>query len=136
MIQALVEISDSEFQQELIRGAQKDGKLSLNYQVPEHARDNTPQRIISFILQHKKVFPPFPFGTDFTETELVIGRALGKLRDASLIGKLKTFARGILSAKSPFKKELERMELWKPSGLKERLTQALMIGALAKNASV
>ncbi len=119
VIQALIEISDSEFQQELVQGARKSGKLSQDYKVPECARDNTPHRIASYISQYKTLFPPFPFGTDFTETELVIGRALGKLRDASTFGKLETFVRGALIATSPFEKELVRMGLVNPSGLKE-----------------
>jgi hypothetical protein len=52
-----------------MRQAKKAGKLRNDYQIPEKFRSNYPEIIIEKIsaLKAKGYFPPFPFGTDFTE---------------------------------------------------------------------
>jgi hypothetical protein len=86
----------------------------------------------AFLDPFSQHFPKFPFGSDFTPTELKLGKALGNLRDSNLGGKIKTFAKGLTSAKEISREELERMNLWKPKGLKEKLTQTIILGALQK----
>ena len=131
VIRALIEISDAEFQDDLVKGAKKNGKLDSKYEVPKSARNNTPDRVLNFIGRNKSSFPAFPFGTDFTETELTIGKALGKLREASTFAKVQTLLRGLMTSEKPYTKELERMSLSEVSGFKAHLTRNIVLGALA-----
>jgi len=83
----------------------------------------------------KGIIKDFPFGTDFTKEELVLGKALKRLTKENLFGKLK-LAKGIFSKYSiptgarPY---LERMKLENPRNLKERMLQKVVVYAL-KNA--
>ena len=116
-ITALIEITDSEFQEELIATAKKNGKLRKDYQVPEWARKNTPQKIQTFVKTWQQFFPDFPFGSDFTPVEEKISVALLKvkeLRTPSYL--LKTFIRGLRQDKKKFSAELSRLGLEKPRG--------------------
>jgi acyl-CoA hydrolase len=45
IIKALLEVADSRFQDELLKEAKSAGKISKNYQIPDHARDNRPERL-------------------------------------------------------------------------------------------
>src|SRR5204862_3704780 len=71
-VKALVEIADARFQPELVRAAQRAGKLASDYRVPDAARANTPQRIEAALAPFREqgLFPEFPFGSDFTPEEL------------------------------------------------------------------
>jgi hypothetical protein len=66
--------------------------------------------------EKKGIFPPFPFGTDFTKEELVLGKALRWLKErmaeglgskASSIGKAMT----VRSVPEKVKPYLQRMQL-------------------------
>ena len=85
IIERLIAIADSRFQDGLVRQAKDHGKLAPGYEVPERYRRNLPQ-----VLEDKLhpwaeagLLPDFPFGTDFTDDELHIVRALQKLKHAS-----------------------------------------------------
>lgn len=131
VIQSLIEISDSEFQAELVAGAKKNGKLDASYEVPEKARHNTPETIRRLIEERSAMFPEYPFGSDFTETELVLVKALGKLRSAGTFQKIATLFKGLAVNPSNFSKELNRMDLEKPKGLKQVLLSRVILGALS-----
>lgn len=130
VIQALIEISDSEFQMGLLQEAKAAGKISAAYAIPEFAKNNTPTRIEEFMNQFGSDFPSFPFGSDFTDIELKIAKGLAALHDASTFGKIKTFAKGLFTSKQKFSDELKRMDLWPAKGAKARLTQVIVVGAL------
>ena len=78
------------------------------------------------------LFEQFPFGTDFTPEEVVLGKALTALKDKTVrtlprardLGR--TFA--IPEKAQPY---LQRMRLDAPRGVKERLMQRVVVYALA-----
>ena len=137
VIIALVEIADSRFQDELVNEAKHAGKLSKNYRLPDHARRNRPERLKAVLSKYRErgLFGAFPFGTDLTEEELVLRKALlfleqivekKKIHRPRLADIRKTIA--LPQRARPY---LERMTLDQPQTLKERLLQRVLVYALA-----
>ena len=139
IIQALIQIADSRFQQELVRVAKEAGKLSEEYEIPERFRNNFPTVIQEKLKKYKKkaCFPVFPFGTDFTPEEQKLAKALKALKQATStpFSKLTTIIKALfLGNKVPeIQPLLERMKLDKPLNWKEKLYQRLLILFLKKN---
>ncbi|MEN8175420.1 MAG: acetyl-CoA hydrolase/transferase C-terminal domain-containing protein [Pseudomonadota bacterium] len=133
---ALIEVADSRFQEDLVRQAKRAGKLREDYRVPDAFRNNFPETIQAQMdgFRSQGLFPRLPFGTDFTDEELVLGRALkslkkksaSKLKILSLL--LKPAGRGD-TAMLPY---LRRMGLDAPKGLEERLFARLLRAELAQ----
>ncbi|HWU69065.1 MAG TPA: acetyl-CoA hydrolase/transferase C-terminal domain-containing protein, partial [Stenotrophobium sp.] len=75
---ALLNITDSRFQQGLLDQAKKAGKIEAEYQIPEQYRRNIPQRLEDLLQPYRTqgIFPAFPFGTDLTPQEQLLGKAL------------------------------------------------------------
>lgn len=136
IIEELLKITDSRFQQNLMQQAKKAGKLRSDYQLPEKFRNNYPQKVIQQIgaLRAKGYFQPFPFGTDFTEQEQMVGKALKSLKRKSRSRRLmfKTLIRALLTPGIPQaqKPYLERMGLWQVKGIEERLMRKLLVNEL------
>lgn len=130
VIRSLIEISDVEFQDDLVKMAKANGKLRRDYRVPDRARSNTPQKIKTFMDRNAQDFPKFPFGSDFTESELKLAGALTNLQAASPWGKIRTLMKGVRAEKSKHARELERMDVWPAKGFKEKALQTLLAGAL------
>ena len=134
VIAAMLAVTDSRFQSELLRRAKDAGKIERGFELPAHCRDNTPERIARALApaRDEGLLPVFPFGSDFTATEQRLIPALELLRTAPLPRLAGLFARGLLSA-SPAKETkacLARMGLERPSRLRERAEAALVAGAL------
>jgi acyl-CoA hydrolase len=138
VIAALIEISDSEFQSELIKVAIKNKKLNSDYVLPSWAAENTPVKLKAFVAQAKAadLFSENPFGSDFTEVENRIVKAISPAKEQSKLFLLKLLAEGILKnlqfkKVQPFKDELERLNLLHPKTIEERLSRLLVMGALS-----
>ncbi|MEN6541821.1 acetyl-CoA hydrolase/transferase C-terminal domain-containing protein [Parvibaculum sp.] len=134
-IAAMLSIADSRFQAELLATAKKAGKIEADYEIPEAFRNNTPARIESALTTLRKsgLLDPFPFGTDFTETELRLLPALQLVQAASKFPvRLMALAlRGLPPAANDVEREcLERMALDRPRSLSDRLYGFLLRGAL------
>lgn len=136
IIEALLNIADSRFQVELMEQAKKVGKLRSDYQIPEKFSNNYPHVITQkmALINQQGYFPPFPFGTDFTEEERVVGKALKSLKrkskSRSLMFRLllkAIFTRTIPTRHKPY---LERMRLWQTKGFEERLFRNLLANEL------
>ena len=85
VVKRLIAVADSRFQDELVKQAKAHGKLEASYQVPEQYRHNLPG-VLAEKLQPwaaAGLLPDFPFGTDLTDDELHIVRALKRLKHAS-----------------------------------------------------
>lgn len=84
VVQRLLRIADSRFQEGLVREAKAHGKLALDYRLPDEARSNTPERLREILRPWRNdgLLPDFPFGTDLDADELRIVRALKKLKHA------------------------------------------------------
>lgn len=135
-IRALIEIADGEFQQGLIREAWEKGKLADDYRLPEHARNNTPERLQELIQQGRSfgAFKPFPLGSDFTPTEEKLALALNELKKWSAGNKWQLIKKFMSPTDLPqaYDRELERMDLKNPRSLKEKIIRRLLTKALAE----
>jgi acyl-CoA hydrolase len=136
VIAALLNIADSRFQDGLKREAQTAGKLRHDHQIPDIHRNNTPRALEErFILARARgLFSEFPFGSDFTGEEIVLAKALTRLKERTAGGwpRVKTLlgavtSRGIPSAIRPY---LERMSLSAPQTREEWLWQRLLVQEL------
>ncbi|MDO6823959.1 acetyl-CoA hydrolase/transferase C-terminal domain-containing protein [Marinobacter sp. 1_MG-2023] len=132
----LIRIADSRFQQSLLSQAQKAGKVDSAFRLPESWLNNTPDAIAKLFSEAggKDWFPAFPFGRDFTDQELVLGKALKKLKSetASRRGKLFTLLQALRAKdeEGRYTELLQRMGLDQPSGLREKLDQRLVVHGL------
>jgi len=143
VIAALLNITDSRFQDELLQEAKSAQKIPDDYQIPAQFKNNLPERIEQNLAPFKKkgLFPPFPFGTDFTTEELALGKALRGLKEkmaeglggkASSLGKAMT----IRSVPEKTKPYLQRMQLDHPTTAKEKMMQKLVIYALTSSGAI
>lgn len=136
VIAALLAIADSRFQDALLGEARRHGKIASDYRISDCHRGNTPAALEQrFALPRARgLFSEFPFGTDLTREEVVLGKALNSLKRKTEGGwmKLRTVlaaaaGRGVPSALVPY---LKRMELDAPTTRTERLWQRLLINEL------
>ena len=136
VIAALLNIADSRFQDALKREAQAAGKLSSGHAIPDVHRNNTPRALEEkFLLPRARgLFSEFPFGTDLTGEEIVLTKALTRLKDrtARTGPRLKAVAAAALSRGTPanLRPYLERMSLGKPQNRREWLWQRLLVREL------
>ncbi len=137
IIAALLNISDSRFQAELLEQAKQAGKIPNDYQIPPAFRHNTPQRFASVRADYNKRgwFPDFPLGTDFTHEEIVLGKVLKRLK--SNLGTANGLVKSVfkvmesLSVPEAAKPYLARLQLDNPITWKEQLMQKLIIAELS-----
>lgn len=132
----LIKIADSRFQSQLMAKAKRAKKLPYSYKLPERFKNNYPWKVNSFIEAERErgFFAPFPFGTDFTEDEIKIGKALKYLKQLST-NKISLFFSVILALfkkyeSSDYSNLLKRMSLENPKGFKEKLMQRLLLLSL------
>ena len=142
IIARLLNITDSRFQEDLLKQAKDAGKIARNYVIPEKFRNNFPEKLEKDMASYRKAgfFEPFPFGTDFTDEELVIGKALrglkaqmseGMSRVASL-GKAITI-RQIPDTAKPY---LKRLNLENPQSAKDKMMAKLVVYALSQQKAI
>jgi hypothetical protein len=138
VIAAMLAVTDSRFQVELMRKAKDAGKLRREYQIPAAHRENTPARIAGALRPAREagLLPAFPFGSDFTEVEQRLIPALQLLQEATrsprhLPGLL---WEGLL--RQPDDGDgacLARLGLDKPGNISERIYRALVAAALQRS---
>jgi acyl-CoA hydrolase len=85
VVKRLIAVADSRFQVKLVRQAKAHGKLEADYDIPECFRHNLPDVIAQKLKpwMDAGLLPDFPFGTDLTEDELHMVRAMKKMEHAS-----------------------------------------------------
>ncbi len=134
-IQAMIGIADSRFQPELIEQAKRAGKLALDWRLPEQHRHNTPATVAERLAAsgYGSEFPEWPFGSDLTEVELDLVRALKRLKEGSRsrMGLAAMVWRGRPAA---HRTHLARLRLDRPRGLVERAYARAVSAALAESA--
>jgi acyl-CoA hydrolase len=137
VITALLEIADSRFQEGLLKEAKRAGKIKQSYSLPDHARNNRPDKLEKVLAPYRKrgLFPLFPFGTDLTDEELTLRKALLVLKQVSEEHRMRapslTELRKVLVIPDEARSYLERMELNRPRSIKERAMQRALVYALA-----
>lgn len=135
IIKKLLNITDSRFQVELVHWAKKAGKLDKHYQIPAPFLNNYPAAYQSIIKKYKtkSFFNPFPFGTDLTDDEIVIGKALKSLKNdlSSKPSLIKTLMKGLFLKPNEIEKRLlQRMDLRSPRNIKDWIYQKLLLSKL------
>jgi acyl-CoA hydrolase len=133
IIQALLDVADSRFQEELLAKAKRAGKIDPSYQIPEKSRHNLPARVEGEIArwQAEGHFPAFPLGTDFTPEEVALATSLREMKrlmdePRSLLRSLiRAFTHDVDEAQAaPY---LERIGLAHPNTPKEVILQHLLL---------
>ena len=137
VIVALIEIADSRFQDELVKDAKRAGKIRENYDIPDYARNNRPEKLKTLLNRYRErgLFKAFPFGTDLTEQEVILRKALLILKQTVQQKKLRlprpTDVRKTIAIPNHARPYLERMMLDHPQTFKERLYRRALVYALA-----
>ncbi|HTQ14078.1 MAG TPA: acetyl-CoA hydrolase/transferase C-terminal domain-containing protein [Rhizomicrobium sp.] len=134
VIAAMLAVADSRFQPELLRAAKEARKIAPGYEIPAAHRDNTPDRIARALEPLRDHLPPFPFGTDFTQTEQRLIPALELLKDsaASPLGLAGLLIGGIGAPHDAA--ALERMGLNAPGNFADRVYSLVLSAALRRTA--
>ncbi len=138
VIAAMLAVTDSRFQDGLMRQAKDAGKLAKNFEMPRAWRDNRPERIADALKPAREagLLPTFPFGSDFTDVEQRLIPALQVLQEAQrtprrLAGLL---WQALTRTPDAFDAEcLARLGLDKPATWPERVYRALVNAALARS---
>ncbi|MDY6905399.1 MAG: acetyl-CoA hydrolase/transferase C-terminal domain-containing protein [Thermodesulfobacteriota bacterium] len=142
VIKALINIADSRFQDELLAKAKEVNKIPQDYEIPEASRNNYPwviaEKLAPFRAEGR--FQAFPSGTDFTEEEVVLAKALRRFKQDAAANKLAAmkgvfgrFVKPVPDAAMPY---LKRMDLDRPAGLKEKLLRNVVLSALDKDGAI
>ncbi|MDI3469957.1 MAG: Acetyl-CoA hydrolase/transferase family protein [Pseudolabrys sp.] len=134
VIAAMLNITDSRWQGDLLHQAKEAGKIEHAYEIPKEARDNTPDAIARQLkpARDSGLLPDFPFSTDFTEVERKLLPALQALKLASKRELLEFILRGMSRGRAETDC-LERMGLTKPRGFQDRLYATFVRGALRQS---
>jgi len=132
VIEALLNISDSRFQQGLIEQAQKAGKLPKAFRLDPRFTENSPQRLQAIQARHRHLFAEYPLGSDFSAVERDLLRALNWLKSKFKLTEMLELGKAAFDAPEPeaFPAHLERMQLTRPQGLREELFQRLLLAGL------
>lgn len=133
VIAAMLAVTDSRFQNELLRQAKDAGKIERTFHLPSAARENTPDAIEKALqpARDEGLLRPFPFGTDFTEIEQRLLPALQILKTASPLQLATLMAHGVLLGHID-QDCLARMGLARPSTPTKWVYSLLLRGALTK----
>jgi hypothetical protein len=133
IIEALLNIADSRFQEQLLAEAKRAGKIGPDYVIPDAHRDNLPERVRLTIAGARSDghFPAFPFGHDFTEQEIALATGLREIK--AMMDEPRTLIRSVIKAfihgvdeerAAPF---LQRIGLEHPHTPREILVQHLLL---------
>jgi hypothetical protein len=141
VIEALLNVADSRFQEALLAAAKTAGKLHRDYQIPAQFRANLPLRLAQSLqpLRARGFFSEYPFGTDLTADEVTLTRAL-KFLESHTRGtgaRLRIFSRAAVhgGARETHSGPLKRMGLERPRRLAERVQRRLLVLALDATAA-
>nr|WP_314399006.1 acetyl-CoA hydrolase/transferase C-terminal domain-containing protein [Pseudomonas lundensis] len=136
VIEALLNITDSRFQTALIEQAQHIGKLPKDFCLDPRFANNSPERLHAIAARHPHLFPEYPLGCDFSAQEQDLLRALNWLKSKFKLTQIYELGKATLDAPAPhaFPEHLARMQLTKPTGLREELYQRLLLAGLQATA--
>ncbi|MGZ5861294.1 MAG: acetyl-CoA hydrolase/transferase C-terminal domain-containing protein [Croceibacterium sp.] len=131
VIVAMLTITDQRFQDDLLRKAKDAGKIERSFELPNTARDNTPDAIAQALKPavDAGMLETFPFGSDFTEIERRLLPALQTLKFASTRELVTLLLRG-MSGGTANLLCLDRLRLAHPRKPSEWFYAALVCGAL------
>ncbi|MDN5782136.1 MAG: acetyl-CoA hydrolase [Luteimonas sp.] len=122
---AMAGITGTRWQQGLIDTARHDRKLRADFTMPPAWSRNTPGRLRAALAPFRAdgTLPDYPLGSDFTEVEQRLLKALGwlKARTGGTGGKVRTVVAALLSSGVRDDEAMVRMDLATPRGAGEWL---------------
>ena len=134
---AMSAIADARFQHGLLEEARGSGKLARGFAPPSDWSRNTPAALDDALgpLRRDGTLPDYPLGSDFTDVEQRLVRALSwlKARTATRRGLVATVLHALARHHGGDPDALERMALTSPAGIKSRIEARLL--ALALNST-
>ena len=138
----LVAICDSRFQVALLEAAKKARKIEASYEIPAHQRENTPEKLVAALgpARAQNLLPPFPFGSDLNEVEIVLAEALRYLKaNTQTVQGVARLARdGLRAGNPPAEAELylARLGLWEAETFREKALRRLVVAALRETGAI
>jgi acyl-CoA hydrolase len=135
---ALLNITDSRFQDALLARAIAAGKVERGYRIPDAHRGNTPERLERLLAPHRALFPPFPLGSDFTAEEQALALALPELKARAARGALRAAWQALLAGPAPAgaSAHLARVGLHAATGLRARIARRLLGQVLLQQGAI
>lgn len=139
IIEEILKVTDSRFQDDIIKEAKLHGKLAPDFELAPEYRQNNPQKLDAMLkpFQADGHFVAFPFGTDFTADEIAIGGSLkvltAKKKPAIMKGLAKEWFKSIPPHAEPY---LKRMNLDKPKNRQEKIMQKIILSAMRANGRI
>src|SRR5690606_36889497 len=131
---AMAGIADARHQRGLIEAAVRDRKLRRDFVAPEAWSRNTPARLREALAPFRAdgTLPDYPLGSDLSEVEQRLVKALGwlKARTGSPGGKTRTIVAALSSRGARDDEAMSRMALASPEGAGEWLQAKLLRHAL------
>lgn len=120
---AMAGITDARFQAGLLEEAQRNLKLRRGFVPPARWNDNTPAHLTASLrrFRHDGTLPDYPLGSDFTEVEQRLVKALSWLkgRTGTPLAKLGVVLRALsVGGGAGDAEAMERMGLAKPGGVR------------------
>ncbi|MBP6797011.1 MAG: acetyl-CoA hydrolase [Luteimonas sp.] len=135
-IVAMAAVTDARFSPGLLDTARRDRKLRADFAMEDAWTRNTPDVLRAALAPFRAdgTLPDYPLGSDFTEVEQRLARALTWLKSntGSTRGKLATVAAALVSAGADDQEAMARMALSSAHGAGEWLQARLLRLALAR----
>lgn len=137
-VAAMAGIADARFRHGLLATANRNGKLYDQWVKLRLGTDNTPERLRAALAPFRAdgTLPDYPLGSDFTELEQRLVKALGWLKSnsATFWGKAFTVVGAAFAGRTDDAEAMARMGLQAPKDFKERLYARLVSYALQNTA--
>lgn len=139
IIEEILKITDSRFQDELIKKAKLHGKLPPNFELAPEYRQNFPEKLDAMLkpFQADGHLASFPFGTDFTTEEITIGGSLkalaAKKKPLIIKGLVTELFRPVPPRAKPY---LKRMQLDRPKTGKEKIMRKVVLSAMRAHGKI
>ncbi len=136
VIARLINIADSRFQAKLLEQAKQAKKIPADYEIPAEYRNNYPEMIHAVLhpYQHQGHFQPYPFGTDLTMNEMMLGGALKGFKALATGSPSKMIRQLLAEMFKPVPKAadkfLQMMKLDQPASIQERVLRKTVVLAL------
>ena len=131
----LLHIADSRFQPALLAQLQASGRIEPGYRIADAFRHNTPEALAERLHEatRRGQLPEYPFGSDFTEQERRLARALTAVKAAvARTPRWRLALKGLFAPTPPaaFREDLRRLDLEHPADLQQKVSRALLVEAL------
>jgi hypothetical protein len=138
VVEAMLNITDSRFQESLLAQAKKAGKIEKSFTLSDASRQNYPERISEALgdAAKRQRLLEYPLGSEMTSSERSLVRALTVLKPLAH-SRAKLLSRAFLASGGPPLSSderacLERLDLATPRTTEERLMRRLVLWGLRR----